>query len=157
MEKENEIVENLKNFLKEGLVKATVPRQRRIFVYVKKYVLRDAVKYLTENLEFKHLSTVTGVDLGKEIEVIYHLAYKGSIVLSIRLSVSKKNPSVPTVTDLVPGAVLYEREVHDLFGVNFKGHPDLSPLMLPEEWPQGVYPLRKELELERLREMTSKK
>jgi membrane-bound hydrogenase subunit beta len=157
MENENEIVENLKNFLKEGLVKATVPRPRRIFVYVKKYALRDAVKYLTENLEFKHLSTVTGVDLGSEIEVIYHLAYKGSIVLSIRLSVSKKNPSVPTVTDLVPGAVLYEREVHDLFGVNFKGHPDLSPLMLPEEWPQGVYPLRKEHELERLREMTSKK
>ena len=157
MENENEIVENLKNFLKEGLVKATVPRKRRIFVYVKKDTLRDVVKYLAKDLEFKHLSTVTGVDLGGEIEVIYHLAYKGSIVLSIRLSVSKKNPSVPTITDLVPGAVLYEREVHDLFGVNFEGHPDLSPLMLPEEWPQGVYPLRKEHELERLREMTSKK
>jgi len=157
MENENEIVENLKNSLKEGLVKATVPRERRIFVYVKKGALRDAVKYLAKDLEFKHLSTVTGVDLGGEIEVIYHLAYKGSIVLSIRLSVSKKNPSVPTITDLVPGAVLYEREVHDLFGVNFEGHPDLSPLMLPEEWPQGVYPLRKEHELEHLKEITSKK
>jgi len=157
MENENEIVENLKNSLKESLVKATVPRERRIFVYVKKDALRDAVKYLAKDLEFKHLSTVTGVDLGGEIEVIYHLAYKGSIVLSIRLSVSKKNPSVPTVTDLVPGAVLYEREVHDLFGVNFEGHPDLSPLMLPEEWPQGVYPLRKEHELEHLKEITSKK
>ena len=157
MEKENEIVEKLKNFLKENLVRATVPRERRIFVYVKKDALRDAVKYLAKDLEFKHLSTVTGVDLGGEIEVIYHLAYKGSIVLSIRLSVSKKNPSVPTITDLVPGAVLYEREVHDLFGVNFEGHPDLSPLMLPEEWPQGVYPLRKEHELEHLKEITSKK
>lgn len=157
MENENEIIENLKNFLKEGFVKATVPRPRRIFVYVKKDALRDAVKYLAEDLEFKHLSTVTGVDLGGEIEVIYHLAYKGSIVLSIRLSVSKKKPSVPTITDLVPGAVLYEREVHDLFGVKFKGHPDLSPLMLPEEWPHGVYPLRKEHELEHLKEMASKK
>ena len=157
MENENEIVENLNKFLKEGLVKATVPRPRRIFVYVKKDALRDAVKHLTKDLEFKHMSTVTGVDLGEKIEVIYHLAHKGSIVASIRLSVSKKNPSVPTVTDLVPGAVLYEREVHDLFGVNFKGHPDLSPLMLPEEWPQGVYPLRKEHELEHLKEITSKK
>ncbi|MDH5747138.1 MAG: NADH-quinone oxidoreductase subunit C [Candidatus Bathyarchaeota archaeon] len=157
MEKENEIVKKLKNFLKENLVRTTVPKERRIFVYIKKDALKDAVKYLVKDLEFKHLSTITGVDLGGEIEVIYHMAYKGSIVLSIRLTVSEKNPSVPTITDLIPGAVLYEREVHDLFGVNFEGHPDLSPLVLPEGWPQGVYPLRKEHKLEHLREMTSKK
>ncbi|MDH5375979.1 MAG: NADH-quinone oxidoreductase subunit C [Candidatus Bathyarchaeota archaeon] len=157
MEKENEIVKKLKNFLKENLVRTTVPKERRIFVYIKKDALKDAVKYLVKDLEFKHLSTITGVDLGGKIEVIYHMAYKGSIVLSIRLTVSEKNPSVPTITDLIPGAVLYEREVHDLFGVNFEGHPDLSPLVLPEGWPQGVYPLRKEHKLEHLREMTSKK
>ena len=157
MEKENEIVEKLKNFLKRNLVRTTVPKERRIFVYIKKDALRHAVKYLAKDLKFKHLSTITGVDLGGEMEVIYHLAYRGSIVLSIRVTVSEKNPSVPTITDLIPGAVLYEREVHDLFGVKFEGHPDLSPLLLPEEWPQGVYPLRKEHELEHLREMTSKK
>lgn len=157
MEKENEIVEKLRDFLKENLVRATVPKKRRIFVYIKKDTLKDAVNYLVKDLKFKHLSTITGVDLGGEIEVIYHLAYEGSIVLSVRLTVSEKNPSIPTITDLIPGAVLYEREVHDLLGVNFEGHPDLSPLVLPEEWPQGVYPLRKEQELEHLREITSKK
>lgn len=157
MEKENEIVKKLKKFLKENLVRATVPKERRIFVRIKKDALKDAVKYLVKDLKFKHLSTITGVDLGGKIEVIYHMAYKGSIVLSIRLTVSEKKPSVPTITDLIPGAVLYEREVHDLFGVNFEGHPDLSPLVLPEGWPQGVYPLRKEHKLEHLREMTSKK
>ncbi len=157
MEKENEIVEKLRNFLKKNLVRATVPRERRIFVYIKKDALKDAVKYSVTDLKFKHLSTITGVDLGGEIEVIYHLAYEGSIVLSIRLTVPKNNPNVPTVTDLIPGAILYEREVHDLLGVNFEGHPDLSPLLLPEEWPQNVYPLRKEHNLEQLRQMTSKK
>jgi len=157
VEEENEIVEKLRNFLKEKLVRATVPRERRIFVYIKKDALKDALKYLVKDLKFKHLSTITGVDLDREIEVIYHLAYKGSIVLSIGLTVPKKHPNVPTITDLIPGAVLYEREVHDLLGVSFEGHPDLSPLVLPEEWPQGVYPLRKEYELEYLREITSKK
>ena len=157
MEKENEIVEKLKGFLKENLVRATVPKERRIFIYIKKDTLKDAVNYLVKDLKFKHLSTITGVDLGGEIEVIYHLAHEGSIVLSIRLTISEKNPSIPTITDLIPGAVLYEREVHDLLGVNFEGHPDLSPLVLPEEWPQGVYPLRKEHELEHLKEITSKK
>lgn len=156
MEKENEIVENLKDFLKENLVKVAIPKKRRILICIKKDALKDAVKYLVKNLKFKHLSTITGVDLGEEIEVIYHLAYKGSIELSLGLTVPKNNPSVPTVTDLIPGAVLYEREVHDLLGVNFEGHPDLSPLMLPEGWPQDVYPLRKEHSLEQLREMTFK-
>jgi len=157
MEKENEIVEKLKDFLKENLVRATVPKERRIFICIKKDALKYAMKYSVKDLKFTHLSTITGVDLGGEIVVIYHLAYKGSIVLSTRLTVSEKNPSVQTITDLIPGAVLYEREVHDLLGVNFEGHPDLSPLMLPEEWPQGVYPLRKEHELEHLKEIISKK
>lgn len=157
MEKEKEIVERLKSFLEENLVEVTIPRDRRIFSYIKKEVLREAVNYLVNVLRFKHISTITGVDLGGEIEVIYHLAYEGSIVLSLRFAVSKEKPNVPTITDIVPGAVLYEREVHDLLGVRFEGHPDLSPLMLPEEWPQGVYPLRKEHKIEELKEMTSKK
>jgi len=153
---ENEIVENLKDFLKENLVKATIPRKRRIFVYIKKNALKDVVEYLVKKLMFKHLSTITGVDLGEKIEVIYHLVYKGSITLSMKLTVSKKHPNVSTITDLIPGAVLYEREVHDLLGVKFEGHPDLSPLILPEQWPQGVYPLRKECKLEQLKEIASK-
>jgi NADH:ubiquinone oxidoreductase subunit C len=156
-EKENEIAEKLKVFLKRKLVKVTVPKERRIFAYIKRDALKDAVEYSVKDLEFKQLSTITGVDLGGEIEVIYHLVHKGSIVLSIRLTVSENNPRVQTVTDSIPGAVLYEREVHDLFGVDFEGHPDLSPLMLPEQWPEGVYPLRKEYRIEQLREITSRK
>jgi membrane-bound hydrogenase subunit beta len=156
MENENEIIEKLTVFLKRNLVGTAVPRERRIFVYIKNKALKNTVKYLVKDLKFKHLSTITGMDLGTEIEVMYHLAYQGSIELSLGLTVPKDNPSVPTVTDLIPGAVLYEREVHDLLGVNFEGHPDLSPLVLPEGWSQDVYPLRKEHSLEQLRETTSK-
>ena len=157
MEKENEIVEKLKSFLEENLVNVIIPRKRRIFVYIKRDALREAIEYLVKNLKFKHLSTITGVDLGERIEVIYHLSHEGSIMLSAKLTVLKKNPNISTITDLIPGAVLYEREVHDLLGVNFKGHPDLSPLMLPEKWPEGVYPLRKEHKLKQLRQITSEK
>lgn len=157
MEKEKEMVGRLKNFLRESLVEITIPRKRRIFVYIKKDALRRAVNYLVNVLKFKHLSTITGVDLGGRIEVIYHLAYEGSIILSLRVRVSNEEPRTPTITDLIPGAVLYEREVHELLGVDFEGHPDLSPLILPEEWPPGVYPLRKEHKLEKLKETTSNK
>jgi len=155
MEKENEIVEKLRVFLKGMLTEAKIPRERRVFVRVKREALKDAIKYLVGELKFKHLSTITGVDIGEEIEVIYHLAYKGSIELSLKVSLPKGNPSIPTVTDCIPGAVLYEREVHDLLGVNFEGHPDLSPLLLPEGWPEGLYPLRKEHSLEEIRDTIS--
>jgi len=76
------------------------------------------------------------VDLGEEIELIYHFAYEGTIAISLRVAVPKNDPKITSVVSLVPGATLYEREVHDLLGVIFEGHPDLSRLILPEEWPR---------------------
>lgn len=152
----SEIEERLHLFLKEKVIELKVPRERRIFVRIKKESFREVVEYLVNNLGFRHLSTISGVDLGKEIELLYHLSHNG-IELSLGLSLPKDNTSISTITDLIPGAVLYEREVHDLFGVNFEGHPDLSPLLLPEEWPKEVYPLRKEHSLDELRELMSKK
>jgi Ni,Fe-hydrogenase III component G len=156
METENEIAEKLRQSLKDAILDVNAPRKRRIFVRMKTDSLKDAIEYLVNDLEFKHLSTITGSDLGEEIELIYHLAYKGSIELSLRINVPKKNPNVPTITNFIPGAVLYEREVHDVVGVTFEGHPDLSPLILPEGWPEGVYPLRKEEKFEELRKIGSK-
>jgi membrane-bound hydrogenase subunit beta len=156
METENEIVEKLQQSLKNVIIGISAPRKRRIFVHVTTNALRDAIEYSVNDLEFKHLSTITGSDLGEEMELIYHLAYKGSIELSLRINVSKKNPIVPTITSIIPGAVLYEREVHDVVGVTFEGHPDLSPLILPDGWPEGVYPLRKDEKFEELRKIGSK-
>jgi NADH:ubiquinone oxidoreductase subunit C len=156
METENEIVEKLRQSLKDAILEVSAPRKRRIFLRVKTDSLIDTIKYLVNNLEFKHISTITGSDLGQEMELIYHLAHKGSIEVSARVNVSKSNPSVPTITNIIPGAVLYEREVHDVLGVTFEGHPDLSPLILPEEWPQSVYPLRKDEKFEELRKIGSK-
>jgi membrane-bound hydrogenase subunit beta len=156
MEKEHEIIEKLQQFLKEDVLEASVPRDRRIFVSIRQEALKKAVGFLVNDLEFKHLSTITGSDLGEELELIYHLTYKGSIELSLRITIPESNPVVPTITGSIPGAVLYEREVHDMLGVVFEEHPDLSPLILPEGWPQDIYPLRKEEKFEELRKIGSK-
>jgi Ni,Fe-hydrogenase III component G len=156
MEKEHEIIEKLQQFLKGDVLEVSVPRDRRIFVSIKQEALKKAVGFLANDLEFKHLSTITGSDLGEELELIYHLTYKGSIELSLRITIPESNPVVPTITGSIPGTVLYEREVHDMLGVVFEGHPDLSPLVLPEGWPQDIYPLRKEEEFEELRKIGSK-
>ncbi|RJS79815.1 NADH-quinone oxidoreductase subunit C [Candidatus Bathyarchaeota archaeon] len=151
-EAENEILEKVKETLKEEIVEIKIPRKRRIFVKIRRKALKQAVKSLKE-LGFKHISTITGVDLGENIELIYHFAYKGAVELSLRLDVPKNKPDVPTITDIIPGAILYEREVHDLFGVTFEGHPQMARLILPEKWPEGIYPLRKEYTLENLKKL----
>lgn len=50
----------------------------------------------------------------------------------------------PSLTSIIPGAAWYEREIHDMFGIVPVGHPDLRPLVLHENWPDGIYPLRKD-------------
>ncbi|MBS7643907.1 NADH-quinone oxidoreductase subunit C [Candidatus Bathyarchaeota archaeon] len=146
-----EIEKNLRETLGSKILDLRVPRERRIFVSVERAVFKEVVEYLTKNLEFKHLTTITGRDAGGQTEVIYHLNRRG-VELSLKVQVPSEEAILPTITDLIPGAVLYEREVHDLLGVKFEGHPDLSPLLLPDGWPAGVHPLKKEWTVEKIRE-----
>lgn len=156
LEQTDEVVKNVKTALGKRTAEIKSPRKRRVFVRVEKSLFREALERLINELKITHLSTITGTDLGQEIELLYHLSYKGSTEVTIGFKIPKDNSAVHTITDLIPGAVLYEREVHEVLGVDFEGHPNLQPLILPEQWPHGVYPLRKERKFEELREMISK-
>jgi NADH:ubiquinone oxidoreductase subunit C len=133
------------------------PKVRRIFLRVRAGAFREAVRYAIQELEFKHLSTITSIDLGEEIELLYHLAYKNATELSLAVRVPKGEALVPTISDIMPNSAIYEREVHDLMGVRFDGLSDLSPLLLPDGWPKEVYPLRKEYTFNDLHEIKLKK
>jgi membrane-bound hydrogenase subunit beta len=137
--------------LKDEAREITVPRERRMFIRIAKENLRKSMKKLIGLEGLTHLSTITGVDVGSQVELIYHIVYE-DILVSLKVQVSKEKPILPTIVDLIPGALLYEREIHDLFGVRFKGNPDLSRLILPDTWPDGVFPLRKEWTPERISE-----
>jgi NADH:ubiquinone oxidoreductase subunit C len=141
----------LEEWLQESALDFEIPRDRRIFVTVAEADFRKTVEELIRYRFFTGISTVTGVNIEDEIEVIYHFTRKG-LVLSVKTRVSKNELVLPTITDLIPGSAFYEREVHDLFGVKFEGNLDLSPLVLPDHWPSGVYPLRKEWNAEKIRE-----
>lgn len=139
----------IKTELRGRIREVRAQRDRRISARTAKKNLRAAVGKLAKLEDYSHLSTITAVDIGSEIEVIYHIASKTAL-LSLKVPVPKEDPILPTIVDLIPGAALYEREVHDLFGVDFEGNPDLSPVLLPDGWPDGVYPLRKEWTLGRI-------
>ena len=93
------------------------------------------------------ISAITGLDMGEKIGLMYHMRTNGAIV-TIRTEVPKENPKIPSITDLIPGANFHEREAADLFGVVFEGHPNPARLVLPEDWPENLYPLRKDAKID---------
>jgi len=110
---------------------------------------RDVLKVLLETDKSAGISAITGVDLGDKIGLLYHIRTNGAIV-TVSTEVPKEAPKIPTITDLIPGAHFHEREVADLFGVTFEGHPNPARLVLPEDWPDNLYPLRKDAKLEKV-------
>lgn len=92
---------------------------------------------------FDMLICITGVDWGKELGVVYHLrstVFNHMIVLKTKVS-DRENPEIDSLCSLWPAADFHEREVFDLLGIKFRGHPDLRRLFLDSTWG---YPLRKD-------------
>ena len=96
-------------------------------------------------LAFDCLSNQSGVDYPKrgEIEIVYHLfSYRHRHALVLKVAVSRDAPSIATASGVWRAAIWQEREIFDLLGVEFVGHPDLRRILLPEDWVG--HPLRKD-------------
>ncbi len=95
-----------------------------------------------------YLSAIVCLDLGpeaNEMEVIYHFC-PGDAVIALRVRVPRTNPSLPSLCEVVPGAEVYERELHEMFGIDMVGLTTPDRLYLPDDWPDGVYPMRKDFD-----------
>ncbi len=97
----------------------------------------------TPGLSFDSLMCLSGVDYPNNFGVIYHLfSMKYHHKIAVKVDLSKDDPAVPSVADIWHGANWFEREVYDLYGIKFNGHPDLTRILLPDDW-EG-YPMRKD-------------
>ncbi len=112
-------------------------------------VARDAIvdicTFLKEDpaLRFNYLMSLTAVDWSDRFDVVYHLysvPLKHYVTLKVRLD--RDDPAMPSVISVWKAAEWQEREVYDMFGISFEGHPDLRRILLEPEW-EG-YPLRKD-------------
>ena len=105
---------------------------------------------IIKSLGFDHLSNVTCVDWINEghFDVTYNLwSYEHKLQMTIKVAVDRDKPEVSTIDAFWPQAQVYEREIHEMFGVKFLGNPDLTPLFL-HNW-QDIPPLRKDFDSEK--------
>ncbi len=97
-------------------------------------------------LDFAMLAWMGGVDYMPRVprfETVYNLlSLSNAIRITLKVRIADEHPSVPTVCDVWPTANWHERETYDFYGIEFTGHPDLTRILLPEDW-QG-WPLRKD-------------
>ena len=152
------IIDSFKTALGDGFINAKIYEREvavkknkfhSLWVEVKKIAFRDTVEHICQLQEYPHLAIISSNDLGAEVELIYHFTiYYGhhleELSMGLRVKVPKSDLTIPTITDLIPGAVFTEREIQEMMGVEVVGIPDKRRLFLPEDFPEGVYPWRKD-------------
>lgn len=100
-------------------------------------------------LGFDRLGMVTAVDRGEHFEMVYRLTSRSMTTgIFLKCQVPRETPRVNSLVPLWPAALWQEREVFDLFGIEFEGHPDLRRILLPDTWVG--HPLRKDYHDERI-------
>lgn len=143
----SEIHDLLKGRFGEAVTASPAPAKGDGWLTVKADRLLEVCRFLKETpgLEFDFCEDLTAVDWPKRnvIEVVVHLlSYKLKHALVLKVEADRANPVVPSLWPVWKTNDWFEREVYDLFGVEFTGHPDLRRIMLPDDWVG--HPLRKD-------------
>ncbi len=111
--------------------------------------LREIAQFCLDQLSFDYLLDITSIDnFGEEprFEILYHLySMSHTFHLRLKLKMSEDFGAVDTVSDIWPTANWHEREVYDMMGIKFKGHPDLRRILMWDGYP--YFPLRKDFPL----------
>ncbi len=141
----DEALKKLSEKLGSKLLKADKRSDRKAYIDIYPKDIVETVSCIFKDLGFR-FNTASAVDDFTTIEILYHFSLDASgLVITVRaLLADKSNPDIDTITTVTRSAWWIEREIHELFGVKFNGNSDLRPLLLPDDWPQGVYPMRKD-------------
>jgi NADH-quinone oxidoreductase subunit C len=137
---------NKLNEIKGKLAKIEQPRANRIYLSCEAENSYAVNKFLFEQVPLRFV-IATGIDSDNCFEVLYHYSHDetGCVVTLKAFIRDRQKPEIESITPFLPGAEWIEREMHDILGINFKNHPNLRRLILADDWPEGVYPLRKEV------------
>ncbi|MCX5695503.1 MAG: NADH-quinone oxidoreductase subunit C [Candidatus Omnitrophica bacterium] len=139
MDMRDRIKEKLQDKIKDWQEKSI----KRIYFAIDKKDIFKVTQVLFKELELRFI-TASATDMPDYFEILYHFSNDPSgEIYSVRVLLEDKlKPEIQSITPMFAGAEWVEREIWEMLGINFKGHPNLKKLLLAEEWPEGEYPLR---------------
>lgn len=147
------LLDTLKNEFPQSILDIKEYRGETTIIISKDKILK-IFSLLKEKWDFTFLADLSAVDYleikSPRYEVVYHLHRFGpeceeNVRVRIKTEVSEEELSIDSLTPLWSGADWLEREVYDMFGIEFTGHPDLRRILMPEDY--GPYPLRKDFDV----------
>ncbi|MHC4396084.1 MAG: NADH-quinone oxidoreductase subunit C [Planctomycetota bacterium] len=131
--------------IKDKLIGFEQPLANRMYLSCETENSYALNKFLFEDVGCR-FAIATGIDSEDCFEVLYHYSYdQTGCVITLKTFIrDRENPAVESISPFLPAAEWIERELHDVLGIEIKNHPDMRRLILADDWPEGVYPLRKE-------------
>jgi len=137
----NELEKEIQDTFKGISIKRHSPK--RVYIEIDKEGAHELARFLYEEKGCR-LVTATGTDTRKGYEILYHFSMdKTGIIYSVRTVVPKDNPKIMTLASFLPATNWIEREIWELLGIEFEGHPNLKRLLTAEDFPEAYYPLRR--------------
>jgi membrane-bound hydrogenase subunit beta len=142
--REETIKQDLETRFPVLIEKIAIQRARRVWIEVPFEQFHPVLDHCVDALGINILLTITGLDQVETYGVIYHMATLDGVIVNLKIQLSKANPVIRSVTPRFPSADAYERELRDLLGIEVTGLPEGPRYPLPDNWPEGQYPLRKD-------------
>ena len=153
-----EMLQAGKDVLQPWTLSESTPEVNRLDIAIKAADIKACVKALVD-AKWGYLSAITALDWPEyasaegssektilpdqgNVEVLYHFC-NGPAIITLRTKLPYAAAGIDSICDIIPSATLYEREAMELLGVDFIGTPSMERLLLPDDWPANVYPLRK--------------
>ncbi|MBN2365340.1 MAG: NADH-quinone oxidoreductase subunit C [Calditrichaeota bacterium] len=131
---------------------AQIHSARRVYVRVARENLKWFAQLLFQEMKAK-FSIATGIHIREGFEVLYHFTFnKDGFICTLRTLAPHDDPTLDSLVSVIPGTMWIEREIYDILGVRFKGHPKLKRLVKAEFFKENEFPFRKDFDIKKYKE-----
>jgi Ni,Fe-hydrogenase III component G len=138
------IIEKFKEKFNSEILEIAAKNQKRLIITVKPDSILSIADYLYRTAEFRFI-IASALHTKRGFEIHYHFSKDAfGLILNIHVILDKNNPQIESLSNMFNASNWIEREMHELFGINFLNHPNQDKLLSEGNWAEGVYPFRKE-------------
>ena len=141
----NTVEKNLREKLGDKIKEVKLHNERRIYLTIESKDIKECANIIFRQMDARYI-IASGIDDFNNFEILYHFGFDSAgTVVSLRVLLDREKPEIVSLTDIIPGISYIEREMWELLGINFTGHPNLKHFVLRDDWPEEIYPLRKNI------------
>jgi len=138
------VIEKLRENFNKEIIEVVKNSEKRATVSVNPDSILKVAEYLHKNAGLRFI-IASALHTKRGFEIYYHFSVdKTALVLNIHVILDKENPQIESLSNMFNASNWIEREMHELFGINFLNHPNQEKLISEGNWAEGVYPYRKE-------------